>query len=227
MTNTNINADMGQRVSVDTSAMEWASSPSGTVWRKRVHRVGPAESGQVTSVVRYDAGATFPGHGHPGGEEIFVLDGTFSDEQGWPAGTYLLNPEGFRHAPFSRAGCVLFVKLRQYAGADRVHVCVDTNALPWQAMGHAGVEAKALYAQNGYPDAVALERWSADMRPEERLYPEGVEYFVLQGSFDDEEGIYRTGAWLRLPCRGRHRPFTPERCVVYVKRGGVGRLAGG
>ena len=42
----------------------------------------------------------------------------FSDESGdWGADTCLLNPEGFRHAPFSREGCLIFVKLRQAAGA--------------------------------------------------------------------------------------------------------------
>ena len=93
--------------------MAWAPSPSGTVWRKRVHLVGPPESGQVTSVVRYEPQSRFPAHDHPEGEEILVLEGVFSDEHGdWPAGTYLLNPEGFRHAPFSEPGCVLFVKLR-------------------------------------------------------------------------------------------------------------------
>ena len=102
---------MRQRVGVDSAARAWQPSPSGTVWRKRLHRVGPAESAQVTSIVRYDRGATFPVHDHPEGEEILVLQGIFSDEHGdWPAGTYLLNPDGFRHAPFSRQGCVLYVK---------------------------------------------------------------------------------------------------------------------
>ena len=78
---------------------------------EQLHLVGGAESGQVTSVVRYQANATFSVHDHPDGEEIFVLQGTFSDEHGdWPAGTYLLNPEGFRHEPFSKERCVLYVK---------------------------------------------------------------------------------------------------------------------
>ncbi|MEL6200569.1 MAG: cupin domain-containing protein, partial [Pseudomonadota bacterium] len=68
--------------------MDWSASPSGTVWRKRVHLVGPPESGQVTSVVRYQPDSSFPTHDHPEGEEILVLDGVFSDEHGdWPAGT--------------------------------------------------------------------------------------------------------------------------------------------
>ena len=102
---TAINGDLAIRATVDTRSMDWTASPSGTVWRKRVHLVGAPESGQVTSVVRYEPGATFPAHDHPEGEDIFVLDGVFSDEHGdWPAGTYLLNPEGFRHAPFSETG---------------------------------------------------------------------------------------------------------------------------
>jgi anti-sigma factor ChrR (cupin superfamily) len=104
------NGDLTARALMDTRNMPWSASPSDTVWRKRVHLVGPAESGQVTSVVRCDPGATFPEQAHPGGEEILILDGVFSDEHGdWPQGSYLLNPDGFRNAPFSRDGCAIFV----------------------------------------------------------------------------------------------------------------------
>ena len=130
--NDQINADLAVRAVAHTRQLAWTSSPSGTVWRKRVHLVGPPESGQVTSIVRYEPQSSFPSHDHPQGEEILVLDGVFSDEHGdWPAGTYLLNPEGFRHAPFSEAGCLLFVKLRQFPGRDRRHVVVDTITLEW------------------------------------------------------------------------------------------------
>ena len=51
-------------------------------------------------------------------EDFLVLEGVFSDETGdHPAGTYLRNPPGSAHAPFSREGCLLFVKLRQFAPA--------------------------------------------------------------------------------------------------------------
>ena len=125
-----LNGDLTQRAVMHTSTMEWQASPSGTVWRKRLHLVGSAEAGQVTSLVRYEPNASFPAHDHPEGEEILVLEGTFYDEHGdWPAGTYLLNPEGFRHAPFSKEGCMLFVKLRQYSGVGRQHVATRTDEL--------------------------------------------------------------------------------------------------
>ena len=80
-----INGDISVRAFADTALMQWTPSPSGSVWRKRVHLVGPAESGQVTSVVRYEPASRFPAHDHPEGEEILVLEGVFSDEGGdWP-----------------------------------------------------------------------------------------------------------------------------------------------
>src|SRR3546814_12653849 len=73
-------------------------------------------------------------HGHPQGEGILVLDGVFSDEHGdYPAGTFLLNPAGFRHAPFSEDGCILFVKLCQFPGEGREHLAIDTTSAEWRA----------------------------------------------------------------------------------------------
>ena len=220
-----INGDLSVRATADTARMPWTPSPSGTVWRKRVHLVGPAESGQVTSVVRYEPNSRFPAHDHPDGEEILVLDGVFSDEYGdWPAGTYLLNPEGFRHAPFADAGCLLFVKLRQFAGRGRLHVVVDTNKSDWMPTSTPGVMRKPLYEQPGFTDRVMLEQWSARAELGLTSYEEGAELFVLDGEFADEEGVYGKGCWLRMPARSRHRPRTARGCTLYVKRSGLAYL---
>ncbi len=222
-----LNGDLAVRVVVDTKTMSWSPSPSGTVWRKRLHRVGPTESGQVTSLVRYTQGSQFPLHDHPHGEEILVLEGIFSDQQGdWPAGTYLLNPEGFRHAPYSRDGCLLFVKLRQYPGSDRRHVALDTGTIAWEATVPAR-RLKRLYAQDGYTDSMRLEQWPPGAALGEITYPRGAELLVLRGSFDDEHGSYDARTWLRLPPRSRHHPATSEGCELYVKEGGFTYLRGG
>ena len=223
--NESISGNLSIRSAVNTNDMAWASSPSGTVWRKRVHLVGAPESGQVTSVVRYEPGASFPAHDHPEGEEILVLDGVFSDEHGdWPAGTYLLNPEGFRHAPFSREGCLLFVKLRQFPGRDREHHAVDTTGLEWVKTPIAGVLHKPLYQQAGFADRMQLERWEADAELGRIDYAEGVELFVLEGEFEDDEGAYPAGSWLRFPPGSGHRPRTDTGCMMYVKLGGFAYL---
>jgi anti-sigma factor ChrR (cupin superfamily) len=217
-----INGDLSVRATADTSRMAWTPSPSGSVWRKRVHLVGPAESGQVTSVVRYEPNSTFPSHDHPDGEEILVLDGVFSDEHGdWPAGTYLLNPEGFRHAPFSRPGCHLLVKLRQFPGRDRQHLVINTNELEWQPGARAGISQKPLYRQPGYADEMRLERWDPETDLGPVSYEQGAELFVLDGGFTDEEGTYTSGSWLRLPPGLGHHPVSAAGCTLYVKTAGL------
>lgn len=72
--------------------MPWQPSPRAGVWRKALARA-EAERGHATSVVRYDAGARFHAHPHPGGEEIYVRDGEIADEEGiHVAGTWLRRP---------------------------------------------------------------------------------------------------------------------------------------
>lgn len=215
-----LNGDLAARVVVAAESLPWMASPSGTVWRRRLHHVGAPESGQVTSVVRYEPGSSFPVHDHPEGEEILVLEGVFSDEHGdWPAGTYLLNPEGFRHAPFSREGCLLFVKLRQFPGRGRAHMATDTGTMQWSA--DEARELKRLYVQEGYTDRMYLERWRAGTAaPGERVYPLGVELFVLAGTFEDEHGSYDARTWMRLPPGFRHTPRATGSCELYVKEGG-------
>lgn len=224
--NESLNGDLSARVIVDTAAMPWTPSPSRTVWRKRVHRVGPAEAGQVTSVVRYNAGATFPSHDHPDGEEILVLEGVFSDEHGdWPAGTYLLNPEGFRHAPFSGQGCVLFVKLRQFPGPERRHVAVQTETLPWQTTTTPGVDIRPLYGQPGFTDEMRMERWAPGAAPGRTTYPGGAEIFVIDGVLVDESGRHGAGCWLRFPEGAVHAAEPGPGCTLYVKTDGLRYLA--
>lgn len=219
-----LNADMGRRAAMDTRAMEWVPSPGGQVSRKRVHMLGGAETAQVTSVVRYAPGSSFPAHDHPEGEEILVLEGVFSDEHGdWPAGTHLLNPEGFHHAPFSREGCVLFVKLRQYAGSGRAYRKTDTRAMSWQATARAGIEEKLLDDAPGFPDRTRLERWVPGTVTATAL-PGGIEIFVVEGALEDEHGRHAEGAWLRLPAAGEMAARSPDGCVLYVKSGALSAL---
>jgi len=216
-----LNTDLSIRVAANTRAMAWTESAGGHVLRKRVHLSGPAESGQVTSVVRYLAGAHFPAHDHPQGEEILVLDGVFSDEHGnWPAGTYLLNPQGFRHRPFSSAGCTLLVKLRQYPGTDRRQVAVQSHDLPWCATDNKGVFSKPLYSQQPYPDHTRLERWDSSSSRGELAFASGAELFVLNGEFEDEFGSYPRHSWLRIPAGASLTPTGGEYCEVYIKEGG-------
>ncbi len=69
------------------------------------------ESGENVALVRWEPGTYFNAHRHWGGEEIFVLEGVFSDEHGdYPKGTWIRSPHQSQHTPFSKEGCLIYVK---------------------------------------------------------------------------------------------------------------------
>ena len=220
-----LNGDLGRRVSVDTHLLDWTPSPSGLVDRRRVHRVGPAESGQVTSIVRYSPGARFPEHAHPEGEEIFVLEGVFSDQLGHATpGMHVLNPEGHRHAPWSEEGCVIFVKLRQYDGADRPYRRTDTNEMPWTSTDRAGIEEKLLDDHPMYPDRTVLERWARGATAPTAPVEGGAELFVIDGRLEHDGDEFGPGTWLRVPPGEALGLRAVDETVLYVKTGAVAGL---
>ena len=184
-------------------------------------RVG-GEVARATSVVRYAPNSRFERHVHGGGEEILVLEGVFSDEAGdYPAGSYLRNPPGSAHAPFSREGCVLFVKLWQCAAGDDEPVHIDTASALWRAGLVPGLSVMPLHEFDGV--STALVRWAPHTRFNAHSHPGGEEIHVLQGLFRDEQGEYPAGTWLRSPRWSRHTPFTgSEGALIYVKVGHLG-----
>ena len=195
MSDQDLNADFGVPAKMHTNLMEWDASPSPTVWRKRLELSGPKEAGRVTSVVRYDPNSKFAEHPHPDGEEILVLDGVFSDEHGdYPAGSYLLNPEGFSHAPFSDEGCVLFVKLRQYPG-DRPQIKIPTHTEDWEEIA-PGVRQLALFSRDGFSDEMALVTLSDEGTV---AVSGGVEVYVIDGELKTSSETFYTGDWARWP----------------------------
>jgi hypothetical protein len=126
-----LNADWSQRCVVNVHTLPWQPSPSPLVHRRLLERNG-GEVARATSIVRYAAGAKFDWHEHGLGEEILVLSGTLSDEFGdYGPGTYLKNPPGSSHAPFSEDGCTLLVKLRHLSPDDSDRVVVHTHQSPW------------------------------------------------------------------------------------------------
>jgi anti-sigma factor ChrR (cupin superfamily) len=219
MTSTIVNADLSRRVVIATEGEPWTRSPHPGVWRRALERHG-AESGRATSVVRFDPGARFPEHTHPGGEEILVLEGVFVDDEGsYPAGSYMLNPPGSHHAPASPTGCVLFVKLCQYGGSGRRRIILDTGKLEWERTGVPGVWSKTLYSEHGFPERMRLVKFEPGATFPAHGHPGGEEIFVLEGAWEDEEGVYSRGTWIRNPPRVVHAPRSHAGCVIYAKTG--------
>lgn len=216
-----LNLDFSQVAVVKTQEMNWVESPASGVRRKPLEREAE-ESGHVTSIVEYAPGARFSAHEHPLGEEIFVLSGVFSDESGdYPAGTYIRNPPGSQHAPFSEQGCVIFVKLNQFHEHDTDRVVVDTNQQSWLP-GQGNLQVMPLHDFQG--QHTALVHWPAGEQFVPHRHWGGEEILVLTGCFQDEHGAYPAGTWLRSPHLSQHHPFVAEETVILVK---VGHLPNG
>jgi anti-sigma factor ChrR (cupin superfamily) len=63
-------------------------------------------------MIRWEPNTPFKEHVHSGGEEVFVVAGSYSDENGdYPAGTWVRQPDQSRHSAFtSDEGALLFLK---------------------------------------------------------------------------------------------------------------------
>ena len=216
-----LNSDFDQRVVQSARNAVWNASPLPGVDRRMLDRIGE-EVARATSIVRYAAGSHFDRHVHDGGEEILVLHGVFSDESGdYPAGTYIRNPPGTSHTPFSRDGCTLFVKLWQFAPDDTEPVRIDTSAAAWHPGLVPGLSVMPLHEHDGV--STALVRWAPETRFNTHTHPGGEEILVLDGVFRDEDGDYPAGTWLRNPRWSRHTPYTgAEGALIYVKVGAIG-----
>lgn len=196
-----INADFSLRVVLHGASMAWVDSPVVGVQRRMLDRIGD-EVARATTIVRYAPGSQFTAHTHGGGEEFIVLDGVFQDEHGdYPPGSYIRNPPTSRHTPGSAHGCIIFVKLWQFAPEDRTHVIVDMNKMG--KIGdpvRRGVVVTPLFEDEH--ETVQLEHWEPGARVQ-LSYPDGAELLVLAGDFWDAGDRLHAMSWMRLPRGGR------------------------
>lgn len=213
----NIHADRSLRVVLEHPSLAWHASPVPGVERRLLEREG-GEVARATSVVRYAPGARFDLHSHELGEEFLVLEGDFHDGEGrYEAGTYVRNPPGSAHAPWSESGCLLFVKLRQMARSDTRRVVVNTREAPWWPGHTPGLSVMPL-AEYG-AEHTALVRWAPGTVFVPHRHHGGEEILVLDGVFEDEHGTYPAGTWLRSPHLSAHHPFSTSGCTIWVKTG--------
>ena len=214
----NINADFSLKAVINTGDLTWNPSPLAGVERKYLDRIG-GELARATSLVSYAPNTVFAQHMHDQGEEILVLEGIFSDENGhYTAGTYIRNPPKSTHTPYSKEGCTLFVKLRQFHPQDVSTIRIDTSSASWYPGLVTGLSVMPLHEFDGV--GTALVHWAPDTIFNPHVHPGGEEIFVLKGVFHDEHGSYPAGTWIRSPRYSQHAPFTKsEGAVIYVKTG--------
>lgn len=188
------------------------------VERKMLERVGAEFTRRATSIVRYAPGSSFSKHVHTGGEEFLVLEGVFSDEYGdYPVGTYIRNPIGTSHTPYSVEGCTIFVKLEQFKAEDQAQKVIATQKGEFVPGLVSGLSVLPLH-QASY-ETVALVRWQPGTQFKPHRHYGGEEILVLEGVFSDEFGDYESGTWLRNADLSEHTPYSEKGCLIYVKTG--------
>ncbi len=192
-----INAEFNQRVVVHSADMEWIDSPMAGVSRRPLDRVG-SEIARATSVVRYAKGSHFSPHVHTGGEEFIVLEGVFQDEHGdFPRGSYIRNPPKSSHTPSSKSGCIILVKLWQFRSQDPTHVRLNANFMkPTPHRKLDGVSVTPLYFDDS--EEVSIQDWQSQAEVS-LTANQGIEIFVLEGSFTESGDTLKKHSWLRLP----------------------------
>jgi anti-sigma factor ChrR (cupin superfamily) len=95
---------------------------------------------------------------------------------------------------------------------------VHSAQLPWQASPIPGVERRML---DRIGDEVARATTVVRYAPQSQFSPHthggGEEFLVLDGVFQDEQGDYPVGTYVRNPPTSRHRPRSNSGCVILVK----------
>lgn len=108
--------DDRRSVRVDTARTPWVPGSEKGMLVIPLH----ASERESVSLVKLEPGTRLGRHGHPGGEEVWMLEGVLEDAHGvYRKGTWLRNPPGSAHAPRSAEGCVFYLKTGHLAAAGR------------------------------------------------------------------------------------------------------------
>ncbi|MBB5186558.1 anti-sigma factor ChrR (cupin superfamily) [Zhongshania antarctica] len=99
--------DTEQKV-IDTHTASWRQGLVDGLTVMSLHEF----EGEHVALVKWAPNTQFSTHQHWGGEEIFVIEGTFHDEHGaYPKGSWLRSPHLSRHTPFTKEdGALIYVK---------------------------------------------------------------------------------------------------------------------
>jgi anti-sigma factor ChrR (cupin superfamily) len=102
--------DDQEQLVVDTNVTTWSSGPVAGIENMYLHEYGDVR----VALIRWAPNTRFDAHSHPGGEEVYVVEGAYYDEHGeYPAGSWIRSPHGSEHAPYTGdEGALLYVTVR-------------------------------------------------------------------------------------------------------------------
>ena len=97
-----------ETIRVQTRSGQWRPGLVGGLTVLPLHQHGT----EHVALVQWAPDTHFSRHTHVGGEEIFVIEGTFHDEHGsYPKGSWIRSPHLSTHTPFTESdGALIYVK---------------------------------------------------------------------------------------------------------------------
>ncbi len=195
---TDLHAELGQRVAVDTAAMPWTAHDG--IEEKLLEHAPGARGPRRTALLRLPPAGCVPPPSVAGGSfDVFVLEGQLRN------GALLHAPGAYVHLPCDRElatelGCTLFIKQRPALRPARS--VVDTRHIVFERSSTAGLWEAPLY--NDPTGRVVLLRFDPGTKIGHHHHRDGEEFFVLAGELRDDFGRYPAHAWTRQPPNSSH-----------------------
>lgn len=91
---------------------------------------------------------------------------------------------------------------------------VDVDALPWKPTPTPGIDMKILVQDEDTGLLTALFRWAPGTTLALHEHVEIEQSYVLEGEFEDDDGVYRQGNFAWRPKGHRHVARSPKGALV-------------
>ena len=92
-----VNADPAQCAVVDTNKMPWEPTAHRGMSMKVLERINDPRKGRETALFKLEPGTTLPAEVLKERQQVFVLEGSYSDENGtYGQHTWIWNPPGYK-----------------------------------------------------------------------------------------------------------------------------------
>ncbi len=91
---------------------------------------------------------------------------------------------------------------------------VDVEQLPWKPTGSPGIDIKILLEDKESGLLTALFRWAPGSKLGLHEHVEIEQSYVLEGEFEDGDGVYRKGNFAWRPKGHRHEAWSKNGALV-------------
>jgi anti-sigma factor ChrR (cupin superfamily) len=221
---TPVNADPTQCAVVDTNTIPWQATAQRGMSIKVLERIIDPVKGRETALFKLEPGTQLPTETLIERLEIFVLEGSLSDEHGtYGEHTWVRNYPGLTLTLSSKEGCVFYAKRRvpiYRDDAQRDRIVIDAKSAKWLEFPHRGADVLHLYKDPNGLETGRIGNVHTNRQLPSHNHSIGEETFVIEGCLKDEYAAYRQGVWFRMPCGVPHAPFTEgERAKMLIREG--------